>query len=69
MSAFATLILFGLMDLTVLGGIVTLSLVSGVSPDAIGFRREKEPLAFWLSLGSVLLLAGAILAGIVYSLA
>jgi hypothetical protein len=60
------LILFGLLDLMALGGIVALSLASGVSPDAIGFRREQEPVGFWLSVASVLLLAAVILAVIAY---
>ena len=56
------LLIFGALDLAAIAGIVTLSVSSGISPDAIGFRRNKEPLRFWLSLSSVVLLGSGIFA-------
>ena len=56
------LILFGLLDLTMLGWIVRFSIHSGISPDVIGFRRDREPVAFWISLSVPMLLAIGVLA-------
>jgi hypothetical protein len=56
------LLIFGALDLGAIGAIVGLSLVSGISPDAIGFRRDQEPRSFWLSLTSVILLGSGIFA-------
>ena len=56
------LLIFGALDLVAIGGMVTLSITSGISPDAIGFRRDREPVNFWLSVSSVILLGSGIFA-------
>jgi len=56
------LVIFGALDLAAIGAIVALSLSSGVSPDAIGFRRDREPINFWLSIGVVVLVGSGIFA-------
>jgi hypothetical protein len=56
------LVIFGALDLATIGAIVALSLSSGVSPDAIGFRRDREPINFWLSIGVVVLVGSGIFA-------
>jgi hypothetical protein len=55
------LLIFGALDLAAVGGILTLSIISGVSPDALGFRRDEEPIKFWLSVGALIFLGTAIL--------
>jgi len=38
-----------------------LSIITGVSPDALGFLRSEEPIKFWLSVGALVLLGIGIL--------
>ena len=55
------LLIFGALDLAAVGGILTLSIITGVSPDALGFLRSEEPIKFWLSVGALVLLGIGIL--------
>jgi hypothetical protein len=52
----AMLLIFGALDLAAVGGILALALTSGVSPDPLGFRRDRQPARFWLSVSALALL-------------
>jgi hypothetical protein len=59
-------IVFGLLDLIIIGSIVIRSTTSGISPGALGFRRHEQPVGFWLSTGIIILLGIGILTLLAY---
>ena len=48
-------IAFGLLDLIIIGWILIRSTTSCVSPGALGFRRDEQPVGFQLVTGLIIL--------------
>lgn len=56
------LMVFGLMDVAVVSWFVISSVKSGTSQGTHNFRRDDQPVQFWLVVGTFVLMGAALLA-------
>jgi hypothetical protein len=54
-------------DLSLAGWIVWAAIKTGMAPDTSGFRRDRQPLAFWLSLALVVAIGLGFVAALAYA--
>ncbi len=66
MLAMLELIGLGLVAEVLIAWIIGTALVTGISPDVIGFRRAEYPKLFWLSVGLLVVLGTGFAAVVIH---